>query len=83
MKFAQEEAQKIGVELDENLLRHLGFLFIRDPLVIFPDRVYVDDTKNTNHFEVFFKIRINIFRAFKVQTGMMSDLSLLQVLIQM
>jgi len=39
------------VELDEKMVRHLGFLFSRDPLIVFSDKIYVDNTQTTNHFE--------------------------------
>jgi len=52
IQFAKEKAKELDIEIDEQLLQHLGVLFIRDPLVIFPDKIYVDDSCNTNHFEV-------------------------------
>jgi glutamate--cysteine ligase catalytic subunit len=39
--------------VDESLARHIAYNFSRDPLVIFPDKVTVDDSQNTNHFENF------------------------------
>lgn len=51
MEFAKEESKKLGVELDEQLLKHLGFLFIRDPLVLFERKLKVDNEKETLHFE--------------------------------
>jgi len=51
IQFAKEKAKELDIEIDEQLLQHLGVLFIRDPLVIFPDKIYVDDSCNTNHFE--------------------------------
>jgi len=51
MTFAREQAQELAVDLDEPLVKHLGFLFTQDPLIIFSDKIYVDDSKNTNHFE--------------------------------
>jgi len=53
MRFAAEQAEELGVGIDGKLLKHLGCLFARDPLVVFPDKIYVDDKCNTNHFEVF------------------------------
>eukprot|EP00331_Platyophrya_macrostoma_P009164 CAMPEP_0176425816 /NCGR_PEP_ID=MMETSP0127-20121128/11595_1 /TAXON_ID=938130 /ORGANISM="Platyophrya macrostoma, Strain WH" /LENGTH=636 /DNA_ID=CAMNT_0017807011 /DNA_START=33 /DNA_END=1943 /DNA_ORIENTATION=+ len=53
VKFAEEQAKELGLELDDRLLNHLGFLFLRDPMVIFKDRVNVDNETNTNHFENF------------------------------
>lgn len=37
--------------VDDRLAKHVAHLFIRDPLVIFGDRVKVDDTLTTEHFE--------------------------------
>jgi len=37
--------------VDERLARHVAHLFVRDPLVIFSDRVEVDDAVSTEHFE--------------------------------
>jgi hypothetical protein len=34
----------MGIELDEKLIEHLGVLFIRDAMVVFKDKVYVDDS---------------------------------------
>ena len=52
MKFAREQAKTLNLEVDDRLIEHLGFMFIRDPMVIFSDKIYVDDSQNTNHFEV-------------------------------
>lgn len=41
----------MGIYLDDRLIKHLGFMFIRDSMVIFKDKVQVDDSTNTNHFE--------------------------------
>lgn len=37
--------------VDERLARHIAHLWIRDPLVVFSDRIAVDDTKSSEHFE--------------------------------
>lgn len=37
--------------LDASLANHLAHLFIRDPLVVFSERVKVDDDKTSEHFE--------------------------------
>ena len=39
--------------IDDLLARHIAHLFVRDPLVIYNESIYVDDKENTNHFEVF------------------------------
>lgn len=40
-----------NVGVDHQLARHIGHLFIRDPLVIFSDFEEVDDNSHTDHFE--------------------------------
>ena len=37
--------------LDEMLAAHYAYLFIRDPLVIFEEKLNVDDATSTDHFE--------------------------------
>jgi len=37
--------------IDELLARHVSHLFIRDPLVIFDEHIYLDDNKSSDHFE--------------------------------
>jgi hypothetical protein len=39
MKFTREKAKEMKVEVDELLLRHLGFLYKRDAMVIFEDKI--------------------------------------------
>ena len=41
----------MGIDLDDNLLQHLGFLFSRDALVIFKSKVDNIDEFSTEHFE--------------------------------
>jgi len=36
---------------DPLLARHFAHLFIRDPLVIYSDKIFIDDEKNSDHFE--------------------------------
>lgn len=43
----------MGVKIDENMARHLGFLFLRDPLVIFDGKIDLENDKTTVHFENF------------------------------
>lgn len=52
MEFAKSKAKEMELNLDENLIKHLGFLFKRDPLVIFKSRVKNIDINSTEHFEV-------------------------------
>ena len=37
--------------LDQTLARHVAHLFVRDPLVIRKDRIHLDDSAETDHFE--------------------------------
>ena len=53
INFTKEKANEIGVEIDDILLNHLGFLFLRDPLIVFEDKISIDDEEFTDHFEVF------------------------------
>jgi glutamate--cysteine ligase catalytic subunit len=44
-------ARLVEAGVDERLAKHVAHLFVRDPLVVFSDRVKVDDTQSTEHFE--------------------------------
>ena len=37
--------------VDKTLARHVAHLFVRDPLVIFSERIHLADSENTDHFE--------------------------------
>jgi len=50
-KFMTKEAKKMNVNVDENLLNHYAYLWVRDPLIVFPSRLEVDNTTKTDHFE--------------------------------
>lgn len=39
--------------IDQTLATHLGYIFSRDPLVVYPDKIDIDDNLFTNHFENF------------------------------
>lgn len=41
----------IEAGMDAVLARHFAHLFIRDPLVIYADRIEIDNEKNSDHFE--------------------------------
>ena len=41
-----------GAGMDELLARHFAHLFIRDPLVIYREKVELDDAASSDHFEV-------------------------------
>lgn len=48
------EAMKLLMQqegIDVNLAKHIAHLFIRDPLVIFDDAIYLNDDKAMDHFE--------------------------------
>jgi hypothetical protein len=42
--------------IDELLSKHIAHLFIRDPIVIFSELLDQDDSKSTDHFEVYFNL---------------------------
>jgi glutamate--cysteine ligase catalytic subunit len=41
----------IAAGVDELLARHVAHLFIRDPLVIYSDKIELDDEQHSDHFE--------------------------------
>jgi len=50
--YDEEIKQRLlGEGLDVNLAHHLAHLFIRDPLVVYFDKIEVDDERSTDHFE--------------------------------
>lgn len=40
-------------DIDHLLAQHVAHLFIRDTVSLFSEKVNQDDTKDTDHFEVF------------------------------
>jgi glutamate--cysteine ligase catalytic subunit len=38
--------------IDPLLAQHIAHLFIRDPVILFEENLHLDDTKDTDHFEV-------------------------------
>lgn len=50
-KFMKSEAKKMEIPIDEKLLNHYAYLWVRDPLVVFPSRLDLDNEKDTDHFE--------------------------------
>jgi glutamate--cysteine ligase catalytic subunit len=40
-----------AAQVDEKLARHIAHLFIRDPLVIYKERIEIDNAQNSDHFE--------------------------------
>lgn len=57
--------------VDEVLSKHFAHIFSRDPLVVFPDKIDVNDNEFTNHFENFQSTNWNSVR-FKPPPGMNS-----------
>ena len=51
LQYAMSKAKELKVDIDEKLLHHIGFLFVQDPLIVFPETLETDDTTCTNHFE--------------------------------
>lgn len=51
MKLFRDEAAEKNIEIDEHLVNHVGFLFARDPLVLFEKRIKIDNETETAHFE--------------------------------
>jgi Glutamate-cysteine ligase len=51
MQFAEEKSKEMNINLDKNLLKHLGFLFKRDALVMFENKIEQNDKESTAHFE--------------------------------
>jgi len=39
------------LNLDDKFLNHLGYLYMRDALVIYEDRIELDDEKSSAHYE--------------------------------
>lgn len=48
-EYVQERLLKAG--MDDKLARHFGHLFIQDPLVVYRDKLKMDDASHTDHFE--------------------------------
>jgi hypothetical protein len=46
--------------IDELLAKHIAYLFIRDPIVIFSEMIDQDDEKDNDHFEVRYLHRYDI-----------------------
>ena len=52
IKFLQDSQEQFNVEIDKQLLNHLGFLYLREPLVIFKeDEKQAEDPYSTKDFE--------------------------------
>jgi len=53
MAYCKEQAEKAGVEVDDQILQHIGYLFSRDAMVIFGNTIHDNDEGSTRHFEQF------------------------------
>lgn len=77
----------IEAKVDDLLAEHIAHLFIRDPLVIFKEKIDIDDKKESDHFEVSFFVNcgpiecklicytFKLVRTFNLQTGKVCVLS--------
>ena len=50
--YTTEKEKEFGINLDSQLKKHLGFLYMRDALVIYRDRITNLPPSSTAHFEV-------------------------------
>jgi glutamate--cysteine ligase catalytic subunit len=41
-----------SIGIDPLLAQHIAHLFIRDPVILFEEKLELDDTKFADHFEV-------------------------------
>ena len=49
--FMKKQAKEKGLSIDNKLLDHYAYLFVRDPLVVYPSRIKVNNEQLTDHFE--------------------------------
>lgn len=47
----------LSLGIDHLLSQHIAHLFVRDTLTLFEEKLNLDDTQDTDHFEVFIGIR--------------------------
>ena len=47
--------------IDHLLAQHIAHLFIRDPVSMFTERIHLDDSRDTEHFEVSDYNRVTLF----------------------
>lgn len=45
-------SKSVFVGIDKLLAQHIAHLFIRDPLSLFEENIYLDDENESDHFEV-------------------------------
>lgn len=53
MDYCRAEAEKAGVDVDDQILQHIGYLFSRDAMVIFDNTIHDNEPGSTRHFEQF------------------------------
>lgn len=51
MEYGKKESEKKGIKFDEKYWKHIGFLFMRDALVIFKDDIKQKNDQSSAHFE--------------------------------
>ena len=51
MDYLKKEAEKHKVNVDDQMLQHIGYLFVRDALVIYDNTIHDDEPNSTRHFE--------------------------------
>lgn len=49
--FMKKQGKEMGINLDKQLLDHYAYLFVRDPLVVYPSRIKINNEEMTDHFE--------------------------------
>ena len=42
----------IVLGIDSSLAQHIAHLFVRDAVILFEEKLHLDDRKDTDHFEV-------------------------------
>jgi len=50
-KFTKKKAAELELDLDDTILNHIGFLMLRDPMVVFSHRIDLENDKCSAHFE--------------------------------
>jgi hypothetical protein len=43
---------RFSLGIDHILAQHIAHLFVRDPVSLFEEQLHLDDTRDTDHFEV-------------------------------
>jgi len=52
MKFADEKSKELGLKIDYNFLRHIGFLFLRDPLLVYKNIIDLNNDSSSAVFDI-------------------------------